>query len=51
MIRYGGEPAGKLTIWFRGGLPGDWNCQRVDVENAEGEEGESGFGEHDGGVS
>ena len=38
---------GKLTFWLRSGLAGDWNRQGVDVENAEDEGGESGFGEHD----
>ena len=48
VIRYGGERSGKLTLWLRSGGTGDRNGQCVDVENAECEEGESGFGEHDG---
>ena len=48
MIRHDKEQLGKLTLWLGSGGTGDWNGQRVDVESAEGEEGESCFGEHDG---
>ena len=37
----------KLTFWLGNGGTGDRNCQCVDIESAEGEEGESGLGEHD----
>ena len=37
----------KLTVWLRSGRTGNWNGQGVDVERTDGEEGESGFGEHD----
>ena len=47
-MRYGGGRSKKLTFWLRSGGTGDLNCQCVDVESAEGEEGESGLGEHDG---
>ena len=39
--------SGKLTLWLRNGLTGDWNGQGVDTESAEDEGGEKGFGEHD----
>ena len=47
VIRYGEKQSGKLTLWLRSGLTGDRNGQGVDVERAEGEERENGFGEHD----
>ena len=37
----------KLTLWLRNGLAGDRNAQGVDIESAENEGGEDGFGEHD----
>jgi len=47
MMRYGRERRGRPTPWLRSGCPGDRNGYGVDGESANGEEGESGFGEHD----
>ena len=49
-MRYGRERSGKLTLWLRSGLTGDWNGQGVDVQSAKDEGGKNGFGEHDVGV-
>ena len=48
MVKHGVGRSGKLTLWFRSGLTGDRNAHGIDVESAEEEEGEGGFGEHDG---
>ena len=47
VIKYGMERSEKLTSWLRSGLTGDRSGPGVDVESAEDEGGESGFGEHD----
>jgi len=46
VMRYSRERSRKLTLWLRSRGTGDRNVQGIDGECADGEEDESGFGEH-----
>ena len=47
MVRCDGGRSGKPTLWLRNRGAGDWGSQGIDGERPDGEEGESGFEEHD----
>ena len=47
MVRCDRERLEKLTLWLRSRGAGDRGRQGVDGESPDGEEGESGFEEHD----
>jgi len=47
VVRCDRERSGRLTLWLRSWGAGDRNCQGINGESADGEEGENDFGEHD----